>query len=138
MRTKMIAYWASTTIIALELLAGGTTDLVRGPALLIAGPPVVNALAQLGYPMYFLTILGFWKVLGAVAMLAPRSPRLKEWAYAGAVFEMTGASASWAICSGKASDIIPPFIFALLAIASWALRPQSRTLGILIPAKPHA
>jgi hypothetical protein len=57
---------------------------------------------HLGYPLYFVTILGFWKVLGAMALLAPRFPRLKEWAYAGTFFEMTGAAASHAM-SGNAA-----------------------------------
>lgn len=138
MRIKMIGYWATTIIIALELVTGGAADLLRGRALLVAGPPVVNALVQLGYPTYLLTILGFWKVLGAVALLAPGFQRLKEWAYAGIVFEMTGAAASWAACGDKGSNLIASCIFALLAIASWALRPQSRTLGVLFAARQRA
>ncbi|HEV2498395.1 MAG TPA: DoxX family protein [Terriglobia bacterium] len=131
----MIGYWATTIIIVLELLAGGATDLVRGPALLVAGPSVVNAVAQLGYPTYLLTILGLWKLLGAVTLLVPGFQRLKEWAYAGIVFEMTGAAASWVACGDRGSNLIVPVILALLAVASWALRPQCRTLGVLFPAR---
>ncbi len=138
MKTKMIGYWVTTIIVALELLAGGVTDLIHGPALLFAGDPVVLVVAQLGYPVYLLTILGVWKLLGAVALLVPRFPRLKEWAYAGTFFELTGAAASWAARGGGMGDLIGPLAFAVLTLASWALRPPSRTLGVLLPAKAHA
>jgi hypothetical protein len=68
MKTKVIGYWATTTIVALELLAGGVTDLVHGPALLFVGQPVVEVLAHLSYPVYLLTILGVWRLLGAIAL----------------------------------------------------------------------
>ena len=138
MKLKVIGYWATTIIVALELLAGGVADLVHGPTLLFAGDPVVLVVAQLGYPVYLLTILGVWKLLGAIALLMPRFPRLKEWAYAGTFVEMTGAAASWAARGGGMGDIIWPLAFAVLTLASWALRPQSRTLGVLFPARAHA
>jgi uncharacterized membrane protein YphA (DoxX/SURF4 family) len=92
----------------------------------------------LGYPMYFFAILGFWKVLGAIAILVPRFPRLKEWAYAGIFFDLTGAAASVAAVRGYgvyAFHVLAPLILAGLTVASWALRPESRKLGVLIPAK---
>ena len=94
----------------------------------------------LGYPMYFFAILGFWKVLGAIAVLVPRFPRLKEWAYAGIFFDLTGAAASWAAVGGygETSHVIAPLIIAGFTVASWALRPQSRKIGILLPAKQQA
>lgn len=138
MKLKMIGYWATTIIVALELLAGGVTDLIRGPALLFAGDPVVLALAQLGYPVYLLTILGVWKLLGAIALLVPRFPRLKEWAYAGTFFVYMGAAASWAAHGGGMGDLIAPLAFAVLTLASWALRPPGRILGVHFPARAHA
>ena len=135
MKTKLIGYWATTIIVALELLAGGVTDLVHGRTVLFVGEPVVEVLAQLGYPVYLLTILGVWKLLGAIALLAPRFPRLKEWAYAGTFFEMTGAAASNAVRGGDPGTVIWLLAFAVLIIASWALRPQSRVLGVLFPAQ---
>jgi hypothetical protein len=138
MKLKGIAYWATTIIVALELLVGGVTDLVHGPALLFAGDPVVLVLAQLGYPVYLLTILGVWRLLGAIALLLPRFPRLKEWAYAGTFIELTGAAASWAARGGSMGDLIWPLIFAGLTLASWALRPPSRILGVLFPARARA
>src|SRR6266480_1563087 len=100
MKMKGIGYWATTAVVALELLAGGVTDLVHGPTLLFVGEPVVLVLAQLGYPVYLLKILGVWRLLGAIALLMPRFPRLKEWAYAGTFIELTGAAASGAARGG--------------------------------------
>jgi hypothetical protein len=84
-----------------------------------------------------MTILGVWKVLGAIAILVPRFPRLKEWAYAGIFFDLTGAAATWAAVggSGEAFHIIAPLIIAGFTVASWGLRPQSRIIGVLFPAK---
>jgi uncharacterized membrane protein YphA (DoxX/SURF4 family) len=128
MKTKVIVYWATTTIVALELLAGGATELVHGRTLLVVGEPVVEAMAHLGYPVYFLTILGVWKLLGAIALLVPRFLRLKEWAYAGTFFNMTGAAASGVLRGDSMGDYIWPLLMAVLVLVSWALRPQSRTL----------
>lgn len=75
------------------------------------------------------TILGNWKALGAIVITAPGLPRLKEWASAGIVFELTGAAAPYVLHGEITSDLITPFILATLAIASWPLRPASRTLA---------
>ncbi len=138
MKLKVIGYWATTAIVAFELLAGGVTDLIHGPALLFVGDPVVLTLAQLGYPVYLLTILGVWKLLGAIVLLIPRFPRLKEWAYAGTFFVYMGATASWAARCGGLGDLIVPIIFAGLTLASWLLRPPSRILGVLFQARAHS
>jgi len=138
MKLKVIGYWATTAVVALELLAGGVTDLIHGPALLFVGDPVVLTLAQLDYPVYLLTILGVWKLLGAIVLLIPRFPRLKEWAYAGTFFVYMGATASWAARGGGLGDLIVPIIFAGLTLASWLLRPPSRILGVLFQARAHS
>jgi hypothetical protein len=135
MKLKAIAYWASTAIIEFELLVGGITDLVRGRAVLVAGEPVVDILAQLGYPAYLLTIIGTWKLLAGIALIVPRFPRLKEWAYAGILFEMTGAAASWIAMGDKTAQFIAPLFFAVMATVSWALRPPSRMLAIVFASK---
>ena len=135
MKLKMIGYWATTAVIALETLAGGVTDLIHGREILVAGDPVVEVVTHLGYPVYLLTILGVWKLLGGIVLLVPRFPRLKEWAYAGIFFELMGAAASLAL-HGE-SFISSPLILAMLALASWALRPPGRTLGVLFPTKQH-
>ena len=79
---------------------------------------------------------GVWKVLGGIALLAPRFPRLKEWAYAGAFFDLTGAAASHVVCGSATWRVVMTVVLAALALISWALRPPSRTLGILFPPAP--
>ena len=133
--SKMIGYWTTTIIVTLELLVGSVTDLIHGRELLFVGDPVVLVLAHLGYPLYLLSILGVWRLLGAIALLVPRFPRLKEWAYAGTFFEMTGAIASGVVRGEEASNLIWALIVAVLTLASWALRPPSRILGGLFPAR---
>jgi uncharacterized membrane protein YphA (DoxX/SURF4 family) len=81
---------------------------------------------HLGYPGYFTTIIGVWYVLGGVALLIPRFPRLKEWAYAGLVFIYTGAVASHLAVGDPAVTVVAPLIFAGLVAASWAMRPPAR------------
>ena len=119
-RNRAIAYWVATAMLAFELLLGGVWDVLRVP-------PVRVVIERLGYPTYFLVILGVWKLLGAVAVLIPRFPRLKEWAYAGVVFNLTGA-----LVSHIASRDIEPGTMAYLVVmigvtaASWSLRPSGR------------
>ena len=134
MNAKLIGYWVATTLIGLETLAGGATDLARGRAMLVSGPFVGDVIANLGYPAYILTILGVWKVLGGVVLLAPRLPRLKEWVYAGLIFELTGAAASVAAHGDPAHELIGPLVLASLALASWAFRPPSRRHGVIFRA----
>ena len=132
MKRKMIAYWITTGLVAFFIGSGGAAQLAQ---YLGNRHGVVPAL---GYPMYFFGILGFWKVLGAIAILVPRYPLLKEWAYAGIFFDLTGAAASCAAVGGYGAygfHIIAPLAITGLTVASWALRPQSRTVGILMPAK---
>jgi len=88
--------------------------------------------------MYLLTILGVWKLLGAAVLLAPRFARLKEWAYAGTLFELTGAAASHAARGDKVGDIMVPLVLAALALASWALRPSTRILDTIFAARRDA
>jgi hypothetical protein len=120
-RLRTIAYWAATLLIAAEFGVGGVADTLHLP-------PFFEALLQLGYPAYFGVILGVWKVLGAMAVLAPRLPRLKEWAYAGMIFTLTGAVASALAMGGGAGDVALPLAFTGLVAVSWSLRPPSRRL----------
>ena len=128
MRAKTIAYWATTAFLVFNILSGGLAELAQRS-------DNVEGMLQLGYPIYFMLILGVWKVLGSIALLVPRFPRLKEWAYAGIVFNMTGAAISHAVSGDAAWHVVYTSFVAVLAIASWALRPQSRTLGVLLPAR---
>ncbi|HKW10793.1 MAG TPA: DoxX family protein [Gemmatimonadaceae bacterium] len=80
-----------------------------------------------------MVILGIFKLLGGIVLLAPRLPRLKEWAYAGVFFELSGAAASWALHGDPASEVIGPISLIIVAMISWALRPPSRMLGTIAP-----
>lgn len=129
-KSKNISYWITTILVAFFIGSGGIVQLafMRNNA----------AMQLLGYPLYFFHILGFWKILGAIAILAPRFPRLKEWAYAGIFFDLTGAAASNAVVGGYGAygfHIIAPLILVALTVASWALRPESRKIGSFFPAK---
>ena len=135
MNVKLVTYWIATAVIALETLVGGAADIAHGQTLLVTGTPVVDVVTSLGYPVYILTILGSWKLMGGATLLAPRLPRLKEWAYAGIIFELTGAAASLIARGHGAADVSTPLVLAVIAIASWALRPASRTLGSVL-ARP--
>ena len=123
-----IVYWTTTALIALETLIGGFVDLTHGRPALVSGPSVVDVVVGLGYPVYVLWIIGIWKILGAITLIVPGFLRLKEWAYAGIVFELSGAVASLGAC-GQTADMTAPLFFLLLALTSWALRPASWTLG---------
>ena len=124
MTPRAVSYWTTTSLVSFVLLSGGVASLLRRAE-------NVQGMAELGYPAYLLTILGFWKVLGALALLAPRLPRLKEWAYAGAFFDLTGAAFSHTVSGPDPAHMIWPALFAVLALASWALRPDDRILGSL-------
>lgn len=124
MKVRVFGYWTTTVIAVLALLIFASADLVREKT-------TIASLAQLGYPAYLSTILGVWKLLGVIALLVPRFPRLKEWAYAGVFFDYTGAIAS-GLFTGNGDPAIHlwvPLICVVITLASWALRPPSRTLG---------
>jgi len=119
----MIAYWVSTALVVVELVWGGVWDILRVPQVRVL-------IEHLGYPSYFLVILGIWKLLGAVALVVPKFPRLKEWAYAGVIFDLTGAVASlWASGLVSLATAAYPVFMVGVAFASWALRPSSRRLA---------
>jgi len=129
MKAKTIVYWTMTGLVAFFIGGGGASQIWQ-----YEGNPH-GVVPQLEYPMYFFAILGFWKVLGAIAILAPRFPLLKEWAYAGIFFDLTGAAASCAAVGGYgayAFHVIAPLIITGFTVASWALRPESRRMGVLI------
>ena len=83
-------------------------------------------MTRLGYPVYLLTILGVWKILGVVAVLIPKYPVLKEWAYAGFFFAMSGAVISHIVSGDPVSQIFPALLLMVLTVVSWYFRPASR------------
>ena len=121
MKLKSISYWVITGIVTFCIGSGGVAELARVPG-------NIEGLFHLGYPAYFATIIGFWKVLGAIAILVPRFPRLKEWAYAGIFFNMTGAAATVVFTHSAAWHLMVDLVLTALTVASWALRPPSRRL----------
>ncbi|HEY1807172.1 MAG TPA: DoxX family protein [Acidobacteriaceae bacterium] len=121
MRARTVGYWIVTGLLAAELLTGGVWDVARTSH-------VVAVVTQIGYPVYILTIVGVWKLLAVPALLAPRFPLLKEWAYAGVFFEMTGAAVSHR-ARGGGPEVIVTLLTAALAVISWWLRPASRRCG---------
>jgi len=123
---KTTLYWISTGLLAAVLLLGGVMDVLRAA-------PVVQTITALGYPAYLPTLLGVWKLLGAAAIASPRLPRLKEWAYAGVLFDLSGAAFSHASSGDPAAKVAVPLVLLALAAASWALRPASRRLGEVVP-----
>jgi hypothetical protein len=135
MNAKTITYWTTTILVAFFIGTGGVAQIWQYRA----NPHSVVPL--LGYPMYFFAILGIWKALGAIAILWPRLPLLKEWAYAGIFFDLTGAAASCiavGVYGAYAFHVLAPLLLAGLTVASWALRPASRTIGILFPSTKNS
>lgn len=117
-RNKII-YWISTVWLALGMLGGGTVQLLRVKAW-------VDILTHLGYPVYLLTILGIWKILGVVVLLIPRFPLLKEWAYAGFFFAMSGAAFSHIAMGDPINGTAPSLALLALITVSWYFRPADR------------
>jgi len=120
-RAAITTYWIATGLLAAELGLGDIWDVLRIPL-------VRNVVTDLGYPTYFLVLLGTWKLLGAAALLAPRLPLLKEWAYAGAFFVFSGAIVSHLTTGKDLHEIWFLSVVLILIAASWALRPAARTL----------
>ncbi|MBK8237437.1 MAG: DoxX family protein [Deltaproteobacteria bacterium] len=121
-RSKRVLGWVATALVGFAFAAGGLADLLGADAVMVG-------MRHLGYPDYFALILGTWKVLGAVTIVAPGMRRLKEWAYAGMVFDLTGAIASHAAAGDALPQLATPAVLLGLVAVSWALRPASRRLA---------
>ncbi len=119
---KLIAYWVTTIIGPASFVIGGFGYLTRGEQM-------IEMINHLGYPVYFMTILGVAKILGAITVVIPGFPRLKEWAYAGFFFLLSSAALSHAFTGDSITQIIQPLFFLLIVLASWALRPSNRKLA---------
>lgn len=119
---KAISYWITTGMIVFAMFSGGIAELAHRPE-------TINGMKELGYPVYFVMIIGFWKLLGSVALVAPGFPRVKEWAYAGIFFNMTGAAVSHVVSGSASWHVVVTLGLAAVTVASWALRPASRTLA---------
>ena len=120
-RGHLVFYWVTTAFVAFNSATAGTLDVLRIQ-------PFFGMLLHLGYPAYFSAILGTWKVLGALAIVVPGTPRLKEWAYAGLFFDCTSAALSYLATGAGLVQTLGPLLFAAVLVASWALRPPTRRL----------
>ena len=122
-KTKKIIYWIATLWLALGMTATGIGQIFK-----LQGQGGPDMIAHLGYPVYLLTILGIWKFLGVVAVLIPGFPLLKEWAYAGFFFIMTGAIFSHMAVGDPVVELLPAMLLLVLTAVSWYLRPESRKI----------
>jgi uncharacterized membrane protein YphA (DoxX/SURF4 family) len=120
-RDKII-YWVSTLWLALGMVSVGGGQVFK----MQAGQGGVDMITHLGYPVYFLVIIGVWKILGTIAVLIPGFPLLKEWAYAGFFFVMSGAALSHIAVGDPATSTLPSLFLLLLTILSWYFRPAER------------
>lgn len=120
-RNKII-YWVATVWLSLGMLSTGIVQLIKMKE-------EADMMAHLGYPLYFLTLLGIWKILGVVAVLVPKFPLLKEWAYAGFFFSMSGAVYSHIASGDAAKELFGPVLLLILTVVSWYFRPADRKLN---------
>jgi len=125
-RTKTVFYWILTGFLALGMLAQGFTQALHFKGY------VDIIVVQLGYPLYFLTIIGLWKILGVIAILIPRFILLKEWAYAGFFFVMSGALFSHLALRAPIQDILPSMLLLIVIVGSWYCRPINRKINFTI------
>lgn len=120
-----IIYWIATLWLALGMLSTGIVQLIRVKA-------DVDTITHLGYPVYLLTILGVWKILGVVALLIPKFPLLKEWTYAGFFFAMSGAVVSHIASGNSLTEALPSLLLLILTVVSWYFRPADRKITLAI------
>jgi len=121
-KTKTILYWLSTGLLVAGMLSGGIAQLFHAQS-------TVDGFHHLGYPVYMMTILGTWKVLGVLTLLLPGLRLLKEWAYAGFFFLMTGGLISHLVSGDGIGGVIAQITFVALIVLSWMLRPASRKIS---------
>ncbi len=119
-RNKII-YWIATCWLALGMTSTGIVQLIHMKE-------EADMITRLGYPIYVMTILGVWKLLGVLAILVPKFPLLKEWTYAGFFFAMSGAVFSHLACGDGAKEFFGPTLLIVLTIVSWYFRPADRKL----------
>jgi len=118
-KRNRIIYWIATLWLALGMTATGIVQL-------IPMKEEAEMIQRLGYPLYFLTLLGVWKLLGVIAILIPKFGLLKEWAYSGFFFAMSGAVVSHLSIKDEASTLFGPVLLIVLTVVSWYFRPENR------------
>lgn len=121
-KRKNIIYWVASIWLALGMVSTAAVQLLK----VKTGSGGVDSMTALGYPVYFLTLLGVWKMLGAAAVLLPGFPLLKEWAYAGFFFAMSGAVYSHLVVGDSLNETAPSLLLLVLTVVSCCTRPASR------------
>ncbi|MEN6454713.1 MAG: DoxX family protein [Prolixibacteraceae bacterium] len=121
-KKNKIIYWISTGWLALGMVSTGIVQLIKMQE-------ETDLIAKLGYPAYLLTLLGIWKLLGVIAILIPKFPLVKEWAYAGFFFAMSGAIFSHLTVGDGAKELFGPVLLVVLTGVSWYFRPENRKLS---------
>ncbi len=118
-KAKKITYWIATIWLSLGMVSTGIVQLLKMDQ-------DVERMAALQYPVYLLTLLGVWKILGVIVVLVPKLPIVKEWAYAGFFFAMSGAAYSHIASGSPAVEIFPSLLLLVLTVVSWYFRPAGR------------
>lgn len=121
-KSHKIIYWVATIWFSLGMVSSGIVQLIQMKEEAVM-------FVRLGYPLYFLTILGIWKLLGVIALLIPKTPLLKEWAYAGFFFTISGAIVSHLAVGDELKEYFGPVLLLVLAVASWYFRPSDRKIS---------
>ena len=120
---NLIIYWLATGLLCLGMLGSGVSQVLRRKEM-------IDMMGHLGYPSYLLSILGTWKILAVIAILIPGFKLVKEWAYAGLFFSMTGALISHLIIGDGGKAVLGPFFQTLFIVLSWYYRPANRKINI--------
>jgi hypothetical protein len=120
-KRKIVWYWIITAILSFCIFSGGLAQALQLKQ-------TIQGFKPLGYPTYFISLIGIWKMLGIIAILIPNFKLLKEWAYAGIFFAMTGAVISHIASNDIHAQIIAPFLLAVFTVLSWYLRPADRKI----------
>jgi hypothetical protein len=120
-KRKLIWCWIITATLSFCIFSGGMAQAMQ-----VKG--VVQGFKPLGYPTYFISLIGIWKMLGIIAILVPKFKLLKEWAYAGIFFTMSGAVISHIASNDVSVQIIAPLVLAVFTVLSWYLRPADRKI----------
>ena len=121
-KKNKIIYWVTTGFLAFGMLAQGLAQTSHTDGY------VEMIIVHLGYPLYFLDIIGVWKILGVIAILIPGFKLLKEWAYAGFFFVMSGAVFSHIAAGDSVISTIPALVLLILIADSWYFRPADRKI----------
>ena len=124
-RAGKITYWIATVWLSLGMVSTGAVQLFKMKG---SGPGSLESMTHLGYPDYLVTLLGICKILGVAALLIPKTPLLKEWAYAGFFFIMSGAIFSHIASGDAVNELFPSLLLLILTVVSWYFRSADRKM----------